>query len=931
MKPGIMAGVLRRLTLIRRDRPPGIADGDAVAYRRDGGQGSLRLLSCDVTLRLSGLLQFRVAWANPGDTALPPARLVLAWRMMGAGEATRALRQEALDLAALSPGEETVASVQLGVPLIAPCTVELAWEVEDRTGEAWPPAGSPLTRHLDVTEPAGEPDFDYVAAYRAADLTRDWWSIVGPSSREEHEALGRDKLRQLQALGFYGASRVLDIGCGTGQLAEHVLPMLSPSGRYVGTDIAGDAVAFCQARFAAPNVLFLRNDWSRIPLDDAEFDFVYLGSVLPHLYPTEIRVLLAEACRLLAPGGQIVADAFVSPTVPGHAGNRGMVQLGEAWLRGLFTELGLAVQELGAAPWNADCRRVAYRLSAARRFGSGAPEPLRDGLLVLGMHRSGTSVVTRLLSIMGATPPHDLAPGGEGSPDGYWEPAGVVRAMEDMLAAADSAWFDWRPLDTASLAAEAMAPHREALADAIRASFGTAPRIVLKDPRACRAAGLLRALLVREGTTPHAVLVLRNPAAVATSLRLRDRISASYAGLLWARHMLAAEAATRDMPRLLVDYDALVANPAAEIARIAAFLPWPVDAQDERANAILRPPAGAPAECFVPALGAALGGLHAALAQLARRDDAADRAAVDGAATQVEAVARDLAPALAAEFAHLRATGRNMQPHIPRPPGDALVFAEAMERLHGRLAGAAAAPARAIAQHPRSALRSFLHRGEDIYAGFMPDPCATDMQGWNSDHPILAWAIATLRPQLVIEVGTWKGRSAIAMARAMDAHGVDGEVLCVDTWLGSPEHWLATGRRQPWRDSLRLVHGYPGLYRTFLNNVVSAGMQDRITPLPLPSDAAFQILREHAPVAGLIYIDAGHDEDSVARDLRLYWQFLARGGALVMDDYGENWHGVRRAVDRFAGEHGLEVQSGGGKALLSSDPGLRAPADVLSG
>ena len=89
-------------------------------------------------------------------------------------------------------------------------------------------------------------DFDYQAAYRRADLGRDYWSIVGPASRDEFEALGRGKRQILIDLGLTPSSRVLDVGCGTGQLTEALLDFLSPDGRYCGTDIASEAVSVPQ-------------------------------------------------------------------------------------------------------------------------------------------------------------------------------------------------------------------------------------------------------------------------------------------------------------------------------------------------------------------------------------------------------------------------------------------------------------------------------------------------------------------------------------------------------------------------------------------------------------------------------------------------------------------------------------------------------------
>ena len=79
-------------------------------------------------------------------------------------------------------------------------------------------------------------------------------------------------------------------------------------------------------------------------------------------------------------------------------------------------------------------------------------------------------------------------------------------------------------------------------------------------------------------------------------------------------------------------------------------------------------------------------------------------------------------------------------------------------------------------------------RDVDPYANTPKLP--PDIQGWNSTHRYLTDAIDHRRPDIVIEVGVWKGASVLTMARRMRDIGCDGVVIAVDTWRGSAEHWL---------------------------------------------------------------------------------------------------------------------------------------------
>jgi predicted O-methyltransferase YrrM len=164
-----------------------------------------------------------------------------------------------------------------------------------------------------------------------------------------------------------------------------------------------------------------------------------------------------------------------------------------------------------------------------------------------------------------------------------------------------------------------------------------------------------------------------------------------------------------------------------------------------------------------------------------------------------------------------------------------------------------------------------------------------------------------------VEVGSWKGASAIHMAGLCREFGLATALVCIDTWLGSSEH--ALGRRSEWRESLQPRHGYPQLYYTFLANVVRSGHAGAIVPLPNTSEHAAIVLGEKQLFPDLVYIDASHHEPAVYRDLSAYWALLRPGGALVGDDFAK-FPGVRRAALRFAAAVGREIEDHGDKFVL---------------
>ena len=160
-----------------------------------------------------------------------------------------------------------------------------------------------------------------------------------------------------------------------------------------------------------------------------------------------------------------------------------------------------------------------------------------------------------------------------------------------------------------------------------------------------------------------------------------------------------------------------------------------------------------------------------------------------------------------------------------------------------------------------------------------------------------------IRPNVVIEVGVWKGASLLRMHELARQLELATQFIAVDTWLGSSEHWLGAKDRA----RLRLRGGYPDLYRQFVFNLLALGAED-VFPLPMTSSAAAVVLRELGIRAELVYIDAGHEEDDVRADLANYFSLLSPGGAMFGDDYHPRWPGLVRAVDAFARHQRCELE-----------------------
>ena len=196
-----------------------------------------------------------------------------------------------------------------------------------------------------------------------------------------------------------------------------------------------------------------------------------------------------------------------------------------------------------------------------------AIEAERACVLVLGMHRSGTSAVTRVFSLLGCDLPANLMGANTSNEAGHWESTAVCRFNDRVLESAGSCWHDWQAFNPGWARSPKAHSFREEALGVLEQEFGASRLFVLKDPRICRFAPFWLDVLRGAGVRPFAVLPLRNPLEVAASLQMRNGFEPAFGHLLWLRHVLAAEAATRGQARIFLSYDSMLRSWARGVAR----------------------------------------------------------------------------------------------------------------------------------------------------------------------------------------------------------------------------------------------------------------------------------------------------------------------------------------------------------------------------
>ncbi|MFC5437002.1 glycosyltransferase [Rhodanobacter umsongensis] len=202
----------------------------------------------------------------------------------------------------------------------------------------------------------------------------------------------------------------------------------------------------------------------------------------------------------------------------------------------------------------------------------------RQALLVIGMHRSGTSALTRLLNLHGVTLGSDLLQAAADNETGFWENRHIVRFHERLLAELGSSWDDPRELREGWLEQLQAAGFLDELMALIAGEFGDAPIWAVKDPRLCRLLPLWLMALEKLGIEAKLIFAIRHPGEVVGSLVQRNGLPAAIASLIWLRHLQEPVKASRYGRRCIVDYDVLLGDWRSTVELIATSLEvqWPV-------------------------------------------------------------------------------------------------------------------------------------------------------------------------------------------------------------------------------------------------------------------------------------------------------------------------------------------------------------------
>lgn len=200
-----------------------------------------------------------------------------------------------------------------------------------------------------------------------------------------------------------------------------------------------------------------------------------------------------------------------------------------------------------------------------------------------------------------------------------------------------------------------------------------------------------------------------------------------------------------------------------------------------------------------------------------------------------------------------------------------------------------------------NALLQKIH-GRDIYRDYAvahAGQMKSHLYSWGGKDPLFREMVEKVRPDTILEIGTFMGQSAITMAEACRDFGLKTTVVCVDPWTGNASHY----RIPKMREELMIQYGFPRIYEQFLANVILAELQDMIVPVPLCSLEARELLAEHGVESDLTYIDGSHQYPVVLADIRTA-MVLRKPGTGVVFGHDALRESVVTAVGDFCKQRG---------------------------
>ena len=196
----------------------------------------------------------------------------------------------------------------------------------------------------------------------------------------------------------------------------------------------------------------------------------------------------------------------------------------------------------------------------------------RTCILILGMHRSGTSAVAGCFSALGYNMGNQLFPPDKPNEKGYFENVLINQFNDSLLSTLYARWHDTLFLPQNWYLNEQVQKRKPELISILKSEFGEKEDFVIKDPRISVLLPFYEEVFNDLNIIPKVIINFRNPFEVSKSLKKRDNLSSSKSLLLWMDATLKAEEHSRTMSRVFLEYGSLLKDVINTLKTISDIL-----------------------------------------------------------------------------------------------------------------------------------------------------------------------------------------------------------------------------------------------------------------------------------------------------------------------------------------------------------------------
>ena len=185
-------------------------------------------------------------------------------------------------------------------------------------------------------------------------------------------------------------------------------------------------------------------------------------------------------------------------------------------------------------------------------------------IVLLGSHRSGTSLAARIINQLGLPMGSDLIPGHIDNPEGFWEHRGILaetKAIEEKLDISPFKGSHLIPDDKSLLGNNRLTTHEKNLRKILKNELQNNKIFGFKDPRTLLLLPLWQKIIYDEGLEPVYVILMRHPSAVAQSIAGRQGLTVDHGEFIWCCHWAYAISNLDRPPDVILNYEDWFTSP----------------------------------------------------------------------------------------------------------------------------------------------------------------------------------------------------------------------------------------------------------------------------------------------------------------------------------------------------------------------------------